>query len=203
MAQQPLIQAPVYQNATNYTTGTQDTAQQQQQAGAQANQYTEGQQALQGQLPGMYSSLIGGQVPTQFTAPQQLIDQYNRAFQANVAPGLAAQYGAGSPQIASQQSFGLGNLLANQYQQGIGNYQNALGQAAGYALSPVGSSNATQGNQTSQGTQQGTGSIVYNSTPMSLISQILQLLTRGQALTNQPALSAIPTAPPVIPGLGY
>ena len=175
---------------TTYS-ATQQTAgnQQGQTAGATANQYTPAQQQLQSQLGGNYSQYMSGQVPTSFTAPPQVIGQYEQEFNNFVAPGLATQYGAGSPQIGEQASFGLGNLLANQYQQGLSNYNNAMSGASNYAMTPVGTQQAQNTNQ-----QNVQGSDVLGSTgtgtgalgPIALAAGGAFTLPSTNAGVNQP-----------------
>jgi hypothetical protein len=137
-------------NPQAYTSATANTTNQQQdQNSTQQNLYGQGQQQLQGQIPGLLSSLVGGGMGS-FTNPQALLAQYNQQFQNTVAPNLAAQYGAGSPQIASQQNQGLVNLLGNQYNTGVSNYTNALNSAGQYGLSSVGSNTNTTNANASQ-----------------------------------------------------
>jgi len=126
-----------------WTDASQQTTQQQQ-AGAtqQQNLYGQGQQALQSQIPGLYSQLVGGGLST-FTNPQALLDMYKQQWNNQGAPGVAAQFGAGSPQMMSQYNQGLTNLLGNQYNTGISNYLAALGGAGGYGLTGIGSTGQT------------------------------------------------------------
>jgi hypothetical protein len=135
---------------TQNQTGQQSSAGSQQ----QLNAYTPGQQGLQGNLGGLYQSLLGGNIPNSFTNPAAATNAYNTNFQTQVAPQMAAQYGAGSPAIASQQALGLAQMQGNLYNQGVQNYMGALGQGANYAQQmPVGGSGAqqAQGAQTSSG----------------------------------------------------
>jgi len=155
---------------------------------SQQNQYTPQQQAAQGQLGNAYSGLVNGQVPTQFTAPPSVISAWNQAFQQNVAPGLAAQYGAGSPQIGAQQSYGLGQLLANQYQQGLSNYSGALAGLGSYAMSPIGATSANQTNQNYAGNATNEAG--------SLGSQAAWLSNLIQQLLGQPYGASAPTLAP-------
>ena len=111
----------------------------------QSNQYNAGQQQLQSQLGAGYSGYLSGQIPQSFTAPQQVVDNFTHTYQNNVVPGLVAQYGAGSPQIAGQYGNALANLYSNLYQTGVANYGNALSGAAGYATTPMGQSQAGTG----------------------------------------------------------
>src|SRR5271165_2708010 len=93
------------QNAT----GTQNQATTQQSAntgattGTQANNYNAGQLALQNQLASTLPGFIsGGTVPTAFTAPPAAFQNLNNQLTNQVNPAIAAQYGAGSPQIGAQ-----------------------------------------------------------------------------------------------------
>lgn len=154
--------------ANQGVSGTNGTQQQQ-------NQFNPGQQGLQGSLGGMYQNFLSGQVPQSFTAPPQVLDAYKQYFQNQVAPGIAAQYGAGSPQMGAQQTNGLTQLLANLYQQGMSNYGNVLGGASSYALNPTGYNQSQN-----QGTQyQNQSAENYNQTTYSPLSILMQLL--GQA----------------------
>jgi len=138
-------------------TDASQTTTSQQQAGAtqQQNLYGQGQQQLQGLIPGLYSNLVGGGLST-FTNPQALLDMYKQQWNNQGAPGAAAQFGAGSPQMMSQYNQGLTNLLGNQYNTGISNYLAALGGAGGYGLTPIGGTGATaQQNQGQTTTQVG------------------------------------------------
>jgi hypothetical protein len=143
------------QATTGSTAGT--TAQQQ----AQQNTYTAGQQALQGTATG-----AAGQFLTTGIAPglQQEIAAENAAYQQNfntdVAPQLAAQYGAGSPVIAGQEEMGLVNLIGNAYQNQAAQFNSALGTAGSLAFNPTGStgqattSSQATNNQTTSTQQQ-------------------------------------------------
>lgn len=156
--------------------------------GTNANIYDQGQQALQGTLTNALSNLTStGQTPNTFTAPQALIDQYNQQFSNTVAPGLANQYGANSPQIASQQNQGLVNLLGNQYNTGVGNYLNALNAAAPTAFQALGTS--ATGNQNvaaNQNTQAASadGTSLNPAVYAALIRAIQQQAANGSGQTN-------------------
>ncbi len=190
---------PAANNSNTSTPTTQfygaQQQQQQQGAGAQTgaasalNQYTQGQQQLQGTLPQTLQSVLSGQsqVPDYFTAPPQVFKAYNDNFQQSVAPGIAAQFGAGSPQMASQQSIGNQNLAANLYQNGQGNYLNYLNSAANVAFNPVGQQTAnsaannwqSQNNGNTQGYQTGSplGALgLGGAAAGSVLSQLAALL---------------------------
>lgn len=168
----------------------QQQAQNQAQSGAQnqQNTYNAGQLALQGQLPQQYLQALQGQVPQGFTAPQSVIDAWNTNFQNYIAPGIAATKGAGSPAIASQQSMGLQQLLANMYQQGQSNYSNILGQSSQYAMNPTGqnvqNSQQSSGNTTGLTNQQTAGTSGQSTTSNWQVQQpweIIQNMLGGAA----------------------
>lgn len=108
-----------------------------------------------------YFNNLGGfisgtqQVPAYMTAPPQVFQAYNDAFNKFVAPGIAAQYGAGSPQIGAQQSFGNEQLAAQLYQSGITNWMDALGLQGNAAFNPQGQNSASSalGNKVNQSDQ--------------------------------------------------
>lgn len=155
------------------TQGQQDTTAQNQSTSTNQNLYNQGQQALQGQLPGVYSNLISGGLQS-FTDPTALMNQYNQQFQNTVAPGLAAQYGAGSPQIAAQQNQGMVNLLGNQYNQGISNYLNTLGQAGGFGTTALGQTGTTSGTANQQASGSNSATTSYGPTLLGLLLGLSQ-----------------------------
>lgn len=153
--------ASTTQGSTAAQSAEQGNAAQQQ---AAQNTYTAGQQALQGQ-----ATTGAGQFLQTGIAPglQQEIAAENAAYQQNfntdVAPQLAAQYGAGSPVIGGQEEMGLVNLISNAYQNQGANYNAALGTAGSLAFNPTGttgestsqqSGTNTSGTQNEQGTSQ-------------------------------------------------
>jgi hypothetical protein len=160
---------PVGINPQAYTNAT-ATTNNQQQLGSSTNQnlYTSGQQQLQSQIPGLLSQLVGGGMSS-FTNPQALLSQYQQQWNNVGAPGVAAQFGAGSPQMMSQYNQGLTNLLGNQYNTGISNYMNALNSAGGYGLTSVGST----GQQAQSNAQQGQS--LAGNTLLGLLSNIASL----------------------------
>ena len=140
------------QNATG--TQNQNTTQQNASTGAttgtQANTYNAGQQALQNQLSQLLPGYIqGGTIPTAFTAPPAAFQNLNNQLTNQVNPAIAAQYGAGSPQIGAQDALAQTNLAAQLYQAGVQNYTGALGLAGNLAYNPIG--------QNTTGTSNGTG----------------------------------------------
>jgi hypothetical protein len=99
-------------------------------------------------LPSMLAaSLSGQQIPSWMTAPPEAFKAYNDAFNQYVAPNIAAQFGAGSPQIGRQQMMGNEQLAANLYQNGVTNWLAYLGNAENFAMTPVGQSTNNQFNQ--------------------------------------------------------
>lgn len=143
---------------TSQGTSSANTTDQASQAGQQSSTFAPWQQQLQQLLPGMLSSFVqGGQVPTSLTAPPQEFAAANQQFTQNVAPGLVAQYGAGSPQLAQQQAYMNQNLAAQTYQQGVGNYLSGMGMLGGFATTPQGQTTAQTGQNTSQQNASGLG----------------------------------------------
>jgi len=159
----PYQQSQYSQNTAQQQAGT--TGQQQQ------NTYTPGQTGLQGNLGNLYQQLLQGQIPSSFTNPAAATQAYQNNFNSQVAPGIAAQNGAGSPAIASQQALGLSQLQGQLYNQGVQNYTNALGQGAQYALSPTGVNSNQQTNQTSQQATQGQQTVGAN--PLVFLANLL------------------------------
>jgi hypothetical protein len=136
------------------TSGNQVQQQLGSQAQQQANTYGAGQQALQQQLPSVLSSFLQtGNLPGTFAAPQQVLNAYNSNFQQSVAPGLAAQYGAGSPEIGSQNTLGLQQLLSNLYQTQSGNLNNVLNTGANIGFTPIGQTGTGNTSNTANTTQ--------------------------------------------------
>ena len=133
---------------------TDDTQQQTTGQGTQAttgnvatqNQFGAGQQQLQNQVPNLYSQLLGGNIPQQFTAPQSVIDNYKQQFDTWTAPQLALRGGSGGPMIEANRALGLSDLLSRLYQQGVGNYGQALGAAGNFSLNPIGTSGSSGSN---------------------------------------------------------
>lgn len=158
-----------YQQSTYNNQTAQQTAGNQGQTSQ--NVYSPGQTALQGNLSGLYQQLLSGQIPSSFTNPQPAIDAYKNNFNSQVAPGLAANYGAGSPAIASQQALGLSQLQGQLYNSGVQNYTNALGQGAQYALSPTGALNNQTSNTSSQQNSQGQQTVGAN--PLIFLANLL------------------------------
>jgi hypothetical protein len=156
-------------NTTSSVTGTNDVTQNQaNNSGTQGtinnqNTYTQPQQGLQGQVPGLYSSLLAGQIPSTFTAPQPVIDNFNKEWQTWQAPQIAVNGGANSPMLAANQAMGKSNLLANLYNQGTQNYMTGLSGAETAAMTPTGqnqqsnaAANSNMANTTNQQYKQDT-----------------------------------------------
>jgi hypothetical protein len=141
------------------------------------NQFTPQQQQLQGMLPGMLSGFLSGQqdIPAYMTAPPQVFKAYNDAFQKYTAPGIAAQFGAGSPQIGAQQSFGNQQLAAQLYQSGVNNWMQGLGLGGNWAYTPIGQNAANQASGQSQNNTFG-GGIVDTTYGASILSTLLNAL---------------------------
>jgi len=113
--------------------------------GLNQNLYTPEQQALQGQAGGQIAGLLNGsQSPAASLGFDPAVWQSMLTnFNENVAPQLAAQYGAGSPVIGGQLSNLLLNATAQSSQQAWNNQQNLLGDAQSNAFTPVGASSGS------------------------------------------------------------
>lgn len=173
------------QNVNSNTTGSQisNTQQQGTQNGqaAQQNTYQPFQQALQGETAQSLGKYIqSGDLPSDWSMPSVLSQAYNQNFNQSVAPGLAAQYGAGSPAIASAQAQGLVNLEAQSYQNQQQNYQSALGQAGNIAFTPTGTT--AQNQSANQGTSK------TNSNWQQNMDQALDMLSNS----NYMGISQVP-----------
>lgn len=129
---------------------TQNTNTAQSGTGSVTNQYTAGQQGLQGKVPGAYGDFLGGNIPSTFTMPQPVIDNFTKQFNTWSAPSLALNGGAGSPQIAGNYAMGLSDLMARLYQQGVGNYQGALAGADNSAFGRPTGTNTVDARDVSQ-----------------------------------------------------
>lgn len=155
--------------------------------GASANQqsalstFSPQQQALQNQLLGNMTGMLSGssQVPAYMTAPPEVFAAYNEAFNKYVKPGIAAQYGAGSPQIGGQQSYGNRQLAAQLYQSGLSNWQGLMNQAGSLAFNPIGQTAANQGqnNWNQNSMNMGISDTTYGT---SLLSMLMGLIPQYQ-----------------------
>ena len=160
--------------------GTQTTAQ----TGVQNNTYTPAQQAAQNSLLSQLQGFLSGttSAPSYMTAPPAAFQAYNDAFNQYAAPGIAAQYGAGSPQIGAQQSMGNEQLAANLYQTGISSYLSGLGQLGNAAFNAVGQTTANNGtnNANTTSTSVGASDTALGSSLLSLLlGQLVPALSGG------------------------
>jgi hypothetical protein len=137
-------------------------------SGTTNNAYTAGQTGLQNNLGSMWQSLLSGNIPSSFTNPAAATNAYQSNFQTQVAPGLAAQYGAGSPVIGSQNALGLAQLQGNLYNSGVNNFLGAMGSGTNYAL---GMPTGTGSTQAQSG--QSSGSQTTGINPLAFLSSIL------------------------------
>jgi hypothetical protein len=131
------------------------------------NTYSPGQQQLQGNLGNLWQSFLSGNIPSSFTNPQAAINAYNTNFQTSVAPGMAAQYGAGSPAIGSANALGLAQLQGQLYNTGVNNFLGALGGGTNYAL---GMPTGQQGSYGSQAAGQYSGTQTSQINPLALLA---------------------------------
>lgn len=168
------------QQGVNNTTGASNSLGNQASNATTANTYNQNQTANQNQLPTIYDSLMKGNIPNSFTAPQSVIDNYKTQFQSMQAPALALQGGAGTPMIAGQQAMGMSNLLSNLYQQGTGNYMNAIAGADANAYQATGGQQQNQGTQASNASSASNNSTADNTnSTYGAMQQLLGLLGGG------------------------
>lgn len=141
------------QQNTN-TTGSQRQSTNQtsanQSQGAQANVYNPEQDQLQ-QLAAKQAAqyLQTGVAPGVDASLAAQSAAFKQNFNQMVAPQMAAQYGAGSPAIASAEAQGLVNLTSDVYKNQGSQFNSALGTAAGMAYTPTGSVDANKANASS------------------------------------------------------
>lgn len=164
-----------YQNlTTNQQTGQAQTGTSQQQ-----NTFTPGQTGVQNNLGGLWQSFLQGNIPSSFTNPAAATNAYQSNFNTQVAPGLAAQYGAGSPVIGSQNALGLAQLQGNLYNTGVQNYAGALGGGTNYALGmPTGGVGATAAQAAGTMNQTQTSGI----NPLAFLASLYQQVQGNQPL---------------------
>lgn len=158
--------------------GNQATQQQGANTGQSRAYFSPEQLAAQQNVLGNLSGYLSGQqsIPAYMTAPPEVFQAYNSAFDKYVKPGIAAQYGAGSPQIGGQQSYGNMQLAAQLYQGGLQNYLGAMGMYGNLAFNPQGqntqAANAAQGQQQFDQNNWNLGASTTNYGP-SLLSLLL------------------------------
>jgi len=111
-------------------------------------------------------------VPTALTNPAGLQQAANDAFNQYATPGIAAQYGAGSPQIGAQQSMMDEQLAAQNYQSGVNNYLSGNNMLSNSAYNAVGQTGTGTGTQSANNNNYGASAQVYGNA-QSLISSIL------------------------------
>ena len=184
------------QQMNQYTSGNSLTATGQsgtsQSSGLNENQYTAPQQALQGQTSGTISGLLNGsQQPMAAGFSPAVWQAMLMNFNQDVAPKIAAQYGAGSPQVGGQLADLLLKATAQSSQQQWNNEQNLLGDAQSNAFTPVG--NATGSAQTTGQTGSAYDSYQENTTPGGALLSTLANSAGG-------ALSSA-AKPPTLPSI--
>lgn len=170
----------VYGSAT-LNNGTQNVNAANTGVGSARSYFSPEQLAAQSQYFNTLGGYLNGtsQVPAYMTAPPQVFQAYNDAFNKYVKPGIASQYGAGSPQIGAQQSFGNEQLAAQLYQSGLSNYLQGLGLQGNAAFNPQGqnTTNNTLGQTQTQNQQTGYEAGLSTTTlGQSLLSLLLSRL---------------------------
>lgn len=161
-------------NLTNNQTGNQSQNLNQQ------GTFTDAQKALQNQSLGLYQSLLQGQsVPQNFQVPQSAIDAYVQQYNKYVAPQRAAQFGSGSPTIATGLQEGLAQLIGQNSMQGMNQYMSAINNAANVAFNPTGQTQAQSMNSTLANTQnQTTNSTQHNIDSGAVIGDIGSIIKK-------------------------
>lgn len=111
---------------------------------AQQNTYSPFQQQLQGEAANQAGQYLAtGVAPGTQASLDAQTAAYEQNFKQNVEPQLAAQYGAGSPAIAAEESQGLVNLTSNVFQNQGSQFNAALGTAGNLAYNATGSTGQT------------------------------------------------------------
>jgi hypothetical protein len=163
-------------------------------AGLNQNQYTPAQQALQGQDTSQISGLLNGSSSPAASLGfdpsvwQSMVTNFNE----NVAPQLAAQYGAGSPVIGGQLSNLLLNATSQSSQQAWNNQQNLLGDAQSNAFTPVGATSGTsqtQGQNSSDYTSQQQNTTQSGANISSLANSAGAALSNAGTAPNLPSIT--------------
>jgi hypothetical protein len=152
-----------------------------QNANALQNTYTAQQQAAQTALLNQLSGYTAGtsSVPTSLTNPAGLQQAANDAFNQYTAPGIAAQYGAGSPQIGQQQSMMDEQLAAQNYQNGVNNYLSGTSQLGNAAYNQIGNTGQAASSNTSNNQNYG-ASVSATGSPSS--NSVLSLILKAMGL---------------------
>lgn len=144
------------QNTTQYGRQASQNTSQQQQAGQASNQntYLPFQQELQQEAANQAGNFLAtGVAPGTEANLAAQSAAFKQNFNQTVAPQLAAQYGAGSPAIASAEAQGLVDLTSNVFQNQAGQFNSALGTAGNLAFTATGQNaqNSTNQNATANG----------------------------------------------------
>lgn len=139
--------------------------------------------ALRGQgAEALQQILATGQLPGNFGMSKQAFDALNSAFERNIAPGMAAQFGAGSPAIASQEALMNEQLAAQLSQQQWANFSNIFDEVANFAYTPTGqqSTSNVNSNTSQEQTTDTTGTWQTNNTMAgALASSLLTAMGKG------------------------
>lgn len=180
-----------YQASQQWTSGS--SSQQQQQSGTSTgntaqtqlneNIYDPASLALRGQGSQALAQILAtGKLPGNFGMNQQAFDALNSAFERNIAPQLAAQYGAGSPVIGSQEALANEQLAAQLSQQSWGNFMNLFDEVANFSFTPTGQNSSSNTDSTNQSEQIGgkNGTWQQNNTMEgALLSSLLTAMGKG------------------------
>lgn len=183
-----------YQASQQWTSGS--SSQNQQQSGTSVgntaqtqlneNIYDPASLALRGQgAQALQQILTTGKLPGNFGMNQQAFDALNSAFERNVAPQLAAQYGAGSPVIGSQEALANEQLAAQLSQQQWSNFMNLFDEVANFSFTPTGQNSSSNTDSTTNSTQEGTQSGTWqqnNTMEGALLSSLLTAMGKGGSI---------------------
>lgn len=123
--------------------------------GNQMNQFTAGQQAMQGQVGDLYQQILSGNLQN-FGLDKATRDAAWYDFQQNQLPILAAQNGVGSPALnAAAEQLNL-RLAGMSGQQAVPQATTLANSMANTAYTPVGYNTSNQSNQIQNQTQNNT-----------------------------------------------
>lgn len=141
-----------------------------------------------------------GQLPGNFGISNQAFDAAARAFERHIAPGMAAQYGAGSPAIPSQKALMFEQLAAQLSRDQWTNFNNVFDEVANFSFTPTGQKGNMQQQQATSEAQQGVqaGTWQTNNTQQGALLSALLSAMAGGAIGRGGNLK--PTPPP--PGGG-
>jgi len=164
---------------TQTGTGNTDITQQQN----NANVYNAGSLGLQNQGAQALAQILAGGDLQGFGMNGQAFDALNSAFERNVAPQLAAQYGSGSTAIGSQEALMNEQLAAQLSQQQWANFNNVFDDVSNFAFTPTGqtaTNNQQQQTAENQQTDQTNNWQSNNLASTNILTSLLNLAKQGK-----------------------